>query len=530
VGKNFIQQIQQLWSRLSPRQRLFVGGGTLATLALVGVMAKMFASPEYKPLMMGLEPEDAQAIGAQLTASKIAFQMTPDGKSINVAADQLDTARMQVASQGSSHSGRMGFELFDKTSWGQTEFDEKVNYQRALEGELERTIQTLNGVRSARVHLVMPTPSIFLDRERAAKASVALRMKHGALTDDQLRGIARLVSGAVDDLAPRDVVIIDADSNQALGEKSGTAEQRELESELSRRLIDTLGPAVGIDNLRASVNVEYDLSTSEENQDTYDPDVSAVLTSQNTTEQAGSGSVAGGVAGTTSNVPNAAGGGQAQDVTGDDGSQTSSSENSTFGVNKTVRHTISPAGRIRRISAAILVNDVQERRNVNGKWVITPHKRTPEQIQQLTELARGVLGSDVQRGDVVTVQNMTFDDTESTDIASGWVEKVRGVLTAYPSLVRYSSMLVLFVLVWALLLRPMQKQVAGWTKELTAGSTNTELLAAESKPERTPAAISVTVGNEAESTVIKRELGELIQAEPAAMSRTLQAWLREENV
>lgn len=502
----------------------------MATLAVIGVMATMFASPEYKPLMVGLEPEDAQAIGAQLTASKIAFQMTPDGKGINVASDQLDTARMQVASQSSSHSGRMGFELFDKTSWGQTEFDEKVNYQRALEGELERTIQTLNGVRSARVHLVMPTPSVFLDRERGAKASVALRVKHGALTDDQLRGIARLVSGAVDDLAPRDVVIIDADLNQALGEKSGTAEERELEAELSRRLTATLGPAVGIDNLRASVNVEYDLSTSEENQDTYDPKVSAVLTSQKSSEQTGAGAVAGGVAGTTSNVPSGAGGEQGQNSSGDDGSQVSSSDNSTFGVNKTVRHTVSPAGRIRRISAAILVNDVQERRNVNGRWMTTPHKRTPEQIRQLTELARGVLGADAQRGDVVTVQNMAFDNAEVTDTASGWTGKVRGVLTSYPSLVRYASMLVLFVLIWALLLRPMQKQVAGWSKELTAGSTTTELIAGEAKTDRAASTISVTVGNEAESTVIKRELGELIGAEPAAMSRTLQAWLREENV
>ena len=143
------------------------------------------------------------------------------------------------------HSGRLGFELFDKTSWGQTEFDEKVNYQRALEGELERTIATLSGVKSARVHLVLPTPSVFLDRERGAKASVALRTKHGSLPDEQLRAIARLVSGAVDDLQPKDVTILDADTNETLGSHAGSAEGHELEAELTRRLVATLGPAVG---------------------------------------------------------------------------------------------------------------------------------------------------------------------------------------------------------------------------------------------------------------------------------------------
>lgn len=166
---NFLEQMKQMWSRLTPRQRMVAGGGTLATLVLLGAMTRMLGSPEYKPLMVGLEPADAQAISAQLAAKKISYQMTADGKGINVAADQLDAARLEIASQGTPHSGRMGFELFDKVSWGQTEFDEKVNYQRALEGELERTIGTLGRVKSARVHLVLPRSSVFLDRERGPR-------------------------------------------------------------------------------------------------------------------------------------------------------------------------------------------------------------------------------------------------------------------------------------------------------------------------------------------------------------------------
>lgn len=525
---NLLKQLQQLWARLKPRQRMLVGGGTLLTLVALAAMVKVFGAPEYKPLMVDLEAQDAQAISAQLAAKKIPFQLTPDGRGINVAADQLDAARMEVASEGSPHTGRMGFELFDKSSWGQTEFDEKVNYQRALEGELERTIQTLSGVKSARVHLVMPTSSVFLDRERGAKASVALRMKRGALSSDQINAIARLVSGAVDDLSPKDVTIIDADSNESLGGQSGSMQGRELEAELSKRLLATLGPAVGADNLRASVNVEYDLSSTEENQDKYDPAVSAVLTSQKTNEQVGSAAAAGGVAGTASNLPNAASTPSANPP--DDGSQLSSSENATFGVNKTVLRTVSPAGRIRRLTAAILVNDVQEHKQVKGKWVTLAHKRTPAELQQLQELATGILGADKDRGDVVTVQNMAFDDESAAETPPTVLDQIKRSMNDFSAPLRYAAMLLLFALVWALMFRPIQKQVIASMKELPRMSPEPAALEAGSPQiELASGMSSISLESDAESVRLKRELSELVQAEPASMTRTLQTWLREDN-
>ena len=164
--------------------------------------------------MTGMEPADAQALAGRLAAKNISYQITPDGKTVSVPGDKLDSSRLEVASEGMPHSGRLGFELFDKLNWGQTEFDEKVNYQRALEGELERTIQTLRDVESVRVHLVMPTESVFLDREREAKASVILRLRSGQLSEETQRSIASLVSGAVDKLSPQNVTITDADTNQ----------------------------------------------------------------------------------------------------------------------------------------------------------------------------------------------------------------------------------------------------------------------------------------------------------------------------
>lgn len=525
-----LDQLKQLWARMNPRQRLIIGGGTLAAMLALGLLVKTMATPEFKPLMTGLEPADAQAISQQLAAKKIEYRPSADGKGIDVPADQLDAARMEVASQGTTHSGRLGFELFDKASWGQTEFDEKVNYQRAMEGELERTISTLKDVKSARVHLVLSRSSVFLDRERAAKASVTLRMKRGTLSQEELDAISRLVSGAVEDLAPTDVAIIDADSNEPLGRRSGSSEGRELEEELSKRLMTTLGPAVGAENLRTSVNVEYDMSSSEENQDKYDPAVSALLTTQKTREQAADGATAtGGVAGTSGNL--GAGTAADQNTAGSDATaQLTTSENSTYGVDKLQRHTVRPSGRIKRVTAAILVNDDVQRKMVGKNMVSTPVHRTDAQLKQLETLAGAVLGLDTKRGDLVTVQNMAFSNGDA-ELPPTMSQRVQKGVNDFATPLRYASLLALFVMAWALLFRPMQKQLAASLQQLpaptaTAVTRQAELAAAAGLPEE-----DVERLMEADTTDIglKRRLADMVHAEPIPMTRTLQAWLQEEQ-
>src|ERR1700743_855065 len=190
-----LTQAKQFWASRTRNQRLVLGGGAVVTLAMIAFFGNLLTAPTYQPLVSGLEPADAQTISADLTAKKIPFQLSPDGKSISVPADQIDAARLDVASNQSTHSGRLGFEIFDKVSWGQTEFDEKVNYQRALEGELESTIMTLSGVKSARVHLVMASDSVFLDRDRSAKGSVTLKLGAGGLSREETMSIQRLGGG-----------------------------------------------------------------------------------------------------------------------------------------------------------------------------------------------------------------------------------------------------------------------------------------------------------------------------------------------
>src|SRR3984957_11902983 len=173
-------------------------------------------------------------------------------------------------------------------SWGQTEFDQKVTYQRALEGELERSIETLGDVASARVHLVMATDSVFIDRQRSAKASVILKLRGSGLSKDAVMAISRMVSGAVDSLQPEDVSIVDADSARSLGlGHKGQDDGDGLEASLTQRLISTLEPVVGADKIRATVHIEQDQSTTEENQEKYDPTVSALLSDQKSQDQSG---------------------------------------------------------------------------------------------------------------------------------------------------------------------------------------------------------------------------------------------------
>jgi flagellar M-ring protein FliF len=519
-----MERAKLFWAGLRPQQRVYFGVGLAVIVAAVVFFVKMIATPNYKPLRTGLEAADAQTIAAELAAKKIPYLVSPDGTSISVPADQVDAARLEEASHDSTHSGRIGFEIFDKVSWGQTEFDEKVNYQRALEGELERTIQTMSSVKSARVHLVMATDSVFMDRERGAKASVTLRLRRGSLSREDISAISRLVAGAVDELKPTDVVIVDADSNQSLGQSNGsTGGSDGIEQELTRRLVSTLGPIVGADRIHASVNVEYETASSEESQDKYDPAVSATLSMQHSEEGTGPGASTGGVPGTSSNVPSAKAG-ASKTVTNNTG-QYSKTDNDTYGVNRTTRHVIEPAGSIRRITAAVVLDDAIERKQQSGKWVEVRHKRQPDELQHISELAQAAIGFNSTRGDVISVENLTFDRTEADELPPAtFIDQARKGMNDYSSVIRYAGLLVLFLLVYLLMIRPIQKRVLAAPNPLLATIRHPALPEPElgTQPETVA---SITLRN----LTLKKELADFVRIEPESSTTAVRAWLREET-
>lgn len=525
---NIQKQAKDFIGALTVKQRMLLVGAGIVTLAVVIGFAGLMATPDYKPLVTGMEASDAEALGVKLTAKNIPFRLGTDGKSVEVPSDKLDASRMEIASDGMPHSGRLGFELFDKMNWGQTEFDEKVNYQRALEGELERSIQTLKDVESVRVHLVMPVESVFIDRERAAKATVVLKLRSGRLPEDTQLGIARLVSGAVDNLSAENVTVIDADTNRPLGlpKHDPVAGDGTLEQTLSARLVQTLEPVVGPDHVRASVNVEYDPSTSEENEESYDPDSQVAVSSQHSEEQSG-GALAGGVPGTTSNVPNG-GVNPKPPVNADDETQISKTESETYAVSKTVRHTLNPAGRLRRISAALLVDDVAETTTLaNGKETRTHRKRTADELKDIGNLAKAAIGIDPQRGDTLTVENLSFEQPPAITASKVPItDRVRVIMRDWSSLMRYGAVLLLFLMTYILLLRPVKKQVLATVRELpgriaaqpaSLGGARVDDVLASLPPDQ-------------RALALKKQLLDKVKGEPAAAGQLLHAWINEEAI
>jgi flagellar M-ring protein FliF len=270
--------------------------------------------------------------------------------------------------------------------------------------------------------------------------------------------------------------------------------------------------------------VEYETGSSEESQEKYDPAASATLTMQHSEEGSGPGTAAGGVPGASSNVPGAKAS-VPKNIAKDSG-QYSTTDNNSYGVNRTTRHVIEPAGSIRRITAAVLLDDAIERRQEKGKWIESYHKRQPEELQHISELAQAAIGFNSTRGDVISVQNLTFDRAEAEDLPPATIlDQARKGLSDYSSVIRYAALLVLFLLVYLLTIRPIQKRI------LTAPHQLPGQIRAPLHTE--PEAVAML---ESSSTLVqrnlllKKQLAEFVKAEPESSTTAVRAWLREETL
>jgi len=292
------------WAQMAARQRGWVIAATLMVLGVSGAVAYYALRTDWRTLYVNLDPDDQRQMAQMLSQAQIPYETTPDGAGIRVPVEQLDKARLLMAANGGVKSGRMGFELFDKPNWVGSEFDEQVNYQRALEGELERTVSTLSDVESARVHLVLPHDSLFREEERPAKGSVVLKLRHRSLAEGEPDAIRNLVASAVDGLSPDRVVLVDAAGNIPLGPRTPEAVRLDAEQAFENKVIATLEPVTGVGNVRASVTLDFHPEATDETQEIYDPEKSATLSTQRTEQTSGEQPVAAGVAGAASNAPN----------------------------------------------------------------------------------------------------------------------------------------------------------------------------------------------------------------------------------
>ncbi len=511
------------WAGMQPAQRRWAVAAAVLLAALAGGLLWYALRTEWRVLYANLDPEDARQVGQILAAAQIPYEPTADGAGIRVPAPQLDKARLAAAAKGSLKSGRLGFEIFDKPNWVGSEFDEQVNYQRALEGELEHTVGSLTDVESARVHLVLPHDSLFRESERPAKASVVLKLRHRALAEGEPDAIRNLVASAVDGLVPERVVLVDAAGHLPLGPKTAEAMRLTAEQALEEKLIATLEPVTGPGNVRASVTLDYNPAATEETEESYDPDRTVPLSMQRSEETTAGRQVAAGVPGTASNAPNS----QALPVypqltTSPESSKT---ESGTYGASKTVRHTVENPGRVSRLTAAIVVNDRLAQAPAGNKpaaW----QPRPAEELRHLTALAQAAVGFNPARGDLLTVEDLAFDENRSLVPVSP-LRQGLAVAENSPVLVKYAALLIGLLAVLAFGVRPavrrarpapMRKEPA---KELAAGK-------AAEQPVLSLPDLAPPDPERVRTQEIFDQVTQHLKREPAQSSRLLQSWIHSD--
>jgi flagellar M-ring protein FliF len=408
---------------LAPAQQLTML--MIFTLTIVGtiVVIKWATKPDFAVLAGDLDPADAQSMLEELRASKVPYQIDQGGKGILIPRSQVYEWRMKLAAKSLPSGSGLGYEIFDKKDIGISEFVQQINYRRALEGELSRTIQTMPEVSKVRVHIVLPKERLFKEDQKETTASVFLSLRgRGRLNEQQVNGIALLVSGSVEGLSMENVTIVDDHGNvlsknrrpdSLTGLSEGQLEtQLHVESYLEEKVESMLVPVVGTGNAIIRVRADLDFRRIDRTNEIIEPDNVVVLSEEI----------------------------ESQSTQNASGSSPSSSEHTVtnYQVPKSVEHIIGDVGNIKRLSVAVLVNERQiEEKGADGKSTFRSQARTPDELARLASLVRNAVGLDATRGDQIDIQNMPFEKpewenntTDHVDFLYRWMPIIQKVLLA----------------------------------------------------------------------------------------------------
>lgn len=425
-------RLAERFSALPPMRKAWLAGGLLLFLALVGLSAVWSARPDYRVLFSNLNDKDGGAIVAQLSKMNVPYRFSEGGGAVLVPADQVHDVRLKLAQTGLPKGSTVGFELMDNARFGTTQFQERLNFQRGLEGELVRSITALSAVESARVHLALPNQNGFFRDQQKPSASVLLTL-HGGQTLDraQIAGIVHLVSASVPELSPKSVSVLDqtgamlSDSGDGAGgglDSNQVQHVARVEALYTKRILDILEPIVGRDNLRAQVTAELDFSQSESTTEEFKPNqggVPAAVRSAQVSENGAGGAgglLASGVPGAATNQPQAAASapinGAAQTLqtaqAGQGGALGAGGRRdavTNYEIDKTVRVVRAATGGIRRLTVAVVVN---HRSTTDKKGQTQSQPLAPEEIDKLVALVQETVGFSKERGDSVKVINAPF--------------------------------------------------------------------------------------------------------------------------
>lgn len=552
---DFLSQLKALITNLSPAKRvvfLSVVAGVVASFILI---ISWTTNTEFGILYKNLSPEDAGLILAKLKEDKVDYKISSNGATVSISNDLLYEKRLELASQGLPQGGNVGFEIFDNTSLGVTEFVQNINYQRALQGELGRTISKFDEVESTRVHIVMPARSLFTDQDEPATASVVLRMHRGKmLSSDQVQGIVNLVSSSVSGLEPENVTVIDSNGNMLSGDKDASVtgkisnEQLEFKDSLEKNLekrvktmLDTvLGPKKSVVRISCSLNFKQQEQTEEK----YYPDNQVVRSEQLVSAiSGGADSLPSGVPGVSSNI-SPAGKNSSVSLTGNKIEKKDQTVN--YEIGKIINHIVDPVGTVTRLSVAVMVDgkyeykvfgnaadgikDAEQENNAGEKSEDEKEykkeqgdriyiSRTKEEMQQLEAIVKRAVNFDAQRGDEIEIVNIPFENSrpslsDSVMEPEGWLS----TLKQNKILLKYGFSLLALMLMFFLVVRPLIR----W---LTFADGESELLR---ELPMTVGELEKGFGEQNKRLPFSEKALEMITSDTERSAKLMQNWLQEE--
>ncbi len=524
--ENLLKFIENLWRKfltLSPVNMAVALGGVALVLGALVSISLWVQSPDYQLLYSNLSDQDAAAVVEQLNTQNIPHKLTNQGRNVAVPSNKVHEIRLSLASQGLPAGTEVGLELFEDTPLGMTEFVQKLNFQRALQGELARTIKSIEAVEQARVHLALPKQELFVKEKQNGKASVMVKLHPGrTLSQSQIQGIVHLVSSSVQGIPPGNVVLIDPKGNLLSGNKaisddvmltaSNYQHQRKVENEMEQRIALMLEEALGAGKVIARVNADMDFDKVVKTEELYDPDSQVVRSEQTTTESSIGTAPPGGVPGVESLLPGEEG--APEPTQGKAPTRTSEKETLNFEINKVIKQTSQTTGKIKRLSVSVMVDGT-----VSG----TPPQyqpRTKEEMEKYLELVKTSVGFDEKRGDQIQLENIRFDKSldlqQKEEMAvDRWIEQgyevAKWVLGA------------IFVL-WFLykILLPLVRWVTTSVEVVPGqlGAPTPEQLEAMEEEMR-------LARQSQENVEIRKTVGDFVNTDPKYAAAIVRKWMRE---
>ncbi len=454
-----LEAFLQRFRDMNPSRLIALGALVAILISAIVVLVLWMNKTEFQVLYSNLSEDDAARVVEKLRDENIEFEVGSGGV-ISVSSEFVHETRLRIAAAGLPKGSGVGFEIFDKSGFGVTEFVQKINYTRALQGELARTISVLNEVDTARVHIVTPKKRLFAPEDELARASVVLKfIEGGRLNASQINGVVNLVASSVDGLNHKNVTVVDTTGRLLSGEGDEDSSsnlsstqfeyQKSIEKVLVGRIQSILEPVVGKDKVLARVTAEIDFTRAEMTEEKFDPESVVVRSEQSSKEKSTNGG-SGGVPGVASNVP----GEQIQAASsGDGGGSEKQNETINYEISKVVSKTVLPTGILKRLSVAVLVDGTYKvTRDEDDVEVKTYQAWQPEDIEKFQNLVKGAVGVQPDRGDTLEVVNIPFEIAPTAEVLK--VTMVDRILS--PAL-RYGTVLIVSLLLLLFVVKPIVK-------------------------------------------------------------------------